>query len=181
MAMALLQAGGIELVADGVRVADEDNLAGYFEYEAVKGIRSETAWIYSARAKGIKIVSPSLRYLPQDLTYRVVFMRRDLTEVAASQEQMLRRLGREVRGSRGEMIELMQRHLQDVEAWLAKSEHIEVLFMEYRCVVEDPLPACRRLIDFLSIMADPAEMASVVEKKYYRQRVDVNESGDDEW
>lgn len=174
MAMALLQAGGIDLVVDGVRAADEDNLGGYFEYEAVKGIRDDVSWIYAARGKGIKVVSPSLRYLPRDLRYRVVFMRRDLNEVAASQEQMLRRLGKDVGASRAQMIDLMQRHLQEVESWLARSEYVEVLFLPYRDVVEDPLSACRRLIDFLSLSANPLEMAQVVEKKYYRQRADAN-------
>ncbi|MGY8825624.1 MAG: sulfotransferase domain-containing protein, partial [Candidatus Latescibacterota bacterium] len=51
MAMALLQAGGVELIADGVRKADEDNLGGYFEYEAVKGIRNDVSWVYAARGK----------------------------------------------------------------------------------------------------------------------------------
>ena len=78
MAMALLQAGGIDLVVDGVRAADEDNLGGYYEYEAVKGIRDDVSWIYAARGKGIKVVSPLLCYLPPDLRCRVVFMRRDL-------------------------------------------------------------------------------------------------------
>jgi hypothetical protein len=174
MAMALLQAGGIDLVVDGMRAADEDNLGGYFEYEAVKGIRDDVSWIYAARGKGVKVVSPSLRYLPRDLRYRVVFMRRDLKEVAASQEQMLRRLGKDVGASRAQMIDLMQRHLQEVESWLARSEHVEVLFLPYRDVVEDPLSACRRLIDFLSLSANPLEMAQVVEKKYYRQRADAN-------
>lgn len=174
MAMALLQAGGIDLVVDGVRAADEDNLGGYYEYEAVKGIRDDVSWIYAARGKGIKVVSPSLRYLPPDLRYRVVFMRRDLNEVAASQEQMLRRLGKDVGANRAQMIDLMQRHLQEVESWLARSEHVEVLFLPYRHVVEEPLAACRALIDFLSLSANPLDMAQVVEKKYYRQRADAN-------
>jgi hypothetical protein len=129
MAMALLQAGGVELIADGVRKADEDNLGGYFEYEAVKGIRNDVSWVYAARGKAVKVVSPSLRYLPQDLLYRVVFMRRDLNEMCASQEQMLRRLGRESQIERNEMAQLMQRHLQEVETWLAESTHMDVLYM----------------------------------------------------
>lgn len=170
MAMALLQAGGVELIADGVRKADEDNLGGYFEYEAVKGIRNDVSWVYAARGKAVKVVSPSLRYLPQDLLYRVVFMRRDLNEMCASQEQMLRRLGRESQIERNEMAQLMQRHFQEVETWLAESTHMDVLYMDYRRVVEDSIEACRALVDFLALSADPEQMAGAVRASYYRQR-----------
>ena len=87
---------------------------------------------------------------------------------------MLRRLGKDVGANRAQMIDLMQRHLQEVESWLARSEHVEVLFLPYRHVVEEPLAACRALIDFLSLSANPLDMAQVVEKKYYRQRADAN-------
>lgn len=174
MAMALLRAGGIELVTDGVRAADEDNLGGYFEYDPVKKIRADASWIYAARGKGIKVISPSLRYLPGDIAYRVVFMRRDLNEVAASQEQMLRRLGKDSQANSTEMIELMRRHIQEIEAWLANAEHIDVLFLDYRGVVEDPLSACRALVDFLSLSVEPSDMATAIEKRFYRQRADVN-------
>lgn len=171
--MALLRAGGVELVTDGVRAADEDNLGGYFEYEPVKKIRQDASWVYAARGKGIKVVSPSLRYLPSDLAYRVVFMRRDLNEVSASQEQMLRRLGKDSQVSSSEIIELLRRHIQETEIWLANAEYMDVLFLDYRGVVEDPLPACRALADFLSLTMSPLDMATAVEKRYYRQRVDT--------
>jgi len=174
MAMALLQAAGIELVTDGVREADEDNLGGYFEYEAVKGIRSDISWVYAARGKGVKVISPSLYYLPHDLLYRVVFMRRDIGEICASQEQMLKRSGRELQGERQQVAQLMQRHLVDVEAWLAQHTHMDVLFMEYGKVVEDPLSACRMLVDFLSLSADPKDMVGSVKAGYYRQRAGVS-------
>ena len=41
MAMRMLQAGGMPLVVDGVRAADEDNPVGYFEVERVKDLGRE--------------------------------------------------------------------------------------------------------------------------------------------
>ena len=40
MAMSMLEAGGLEIVTDGVRVADEHNPRGYYEYERVKTLSS---------------------------------------------------------------------------------------------------------------------------------------------
>jgi hypothetical protein len=36
MAMGMLQAGGVPLLTDGLRVPDGSNVGGYFELEAVK-------------------------------------------------------------------------------------------------------------------------------------------------
>jgi hypothetical protein len=37
MAMKMLEAGGLPVVTDGLRAADEDNPKGYYEDESVKG------------------------------------------------------------------------------------------------------------------------------------------------
>ena len=36
MMMKMLEAGGMELLTDGIRTADEDNPQGYYEFERVK-------------------------------------------------------------------------------------------------------------------------------------------------
>src|SRR5262245_54628326 len=36
MAMSMLEAGGLEVITDGVRQPDENNPRGYYEYERVK-------------------------------------------------------------------------------------------------------------------------------------------------
>ena len=99
MAMALLQAGGMPIFSDGIRQADLDNPNGYFEYAGVGSLRSDSSWVYESADKAVKVVSPLLRFLPSDLHYRIVFMRRDVREVALSQEEMLRRRERDVPGN----------------------------------------------------------------------------------
>ena len=60
MAMKMLEAGGLPIVQDGVRSADEDNPKGYYELERVKDLALETdwSWLTDSRGKGIKIISP---------------------------------------------------------------------------------------------------------------------------
>ena len=43
MMMRMLEAGGVELIVDGVREADEDNPRGYYEFERVKKIKEDAA------------------------------------------------------------------------------------------------------------------------------------------
>ena len=49
MMMKMLQAGGLELLTDEIRTADEDNPRGYFELERVKQLKEEHDWLDEAR------------------------------------------------------------------------------------------------------------------------------------
>ncbi len=48
-----------------------------------------------AGGKAVKIIHLLLYELPPDQIYRVIFMRRNINEVVASQQKMLRRSGRQ--------------------------------------------------------------------------------------
>lgn len=170
MAMSLLGAGGMELFVDDLRPADADNPAGYFEHERARAIRRDSTWLSQAIGKAVKIVSPSLRYLPPHLRYRVVFMRRNIDEISRSQEQMLVRLGKAAGGDGDAMAAAMRRHVQQVEQWLAQQVNMDILYLDYGQVVERPLEACQRLVQFAHLPGDPAQMATVVEPRLYRQR-----------
>ena len=93
--MQMLRAGGIPALTDEVRAADEDNPRGYLEFERVKRIKQDTAWLDEAAGKVVKMVHLLLYDLPPDRPYRIVFMRRDLDEVLASQRKMLDRQGKQ--------------------------------------------------------------------------------------
>ena len=49
MAMKMLQAGGLPLVTDGERKADEDNPKGYFEYEPVMNLARDPGQVLAGR------------------------------------------------------------------------------------------------------------------------------------
>ena len=94
MMMRMLSAGGMPILADDTRPADEDNPFGYYELEAAKGLRNDRRWLQDAVGKAVKVVHLLLPELPKDHAYRVVMMRRDLGEVLASQRAMLQHHGR---------------------------------------------------------------------------------------
>ena len=50
--MAMLRAGGVPLLSDGVREADCDNPNGYFEWEPVKRLGSDSAWLDAGEGQG---------------------------------------------------------------------------------------------------------------------------------
>ena len=86
MCMKMLEAGGVDVVQDGIRSADEDNPKGYFEHERVKDLDKggDKSWVKNARGQAIKVISFLLPHLPSDNRYQVVFVRREYQEVLAS-------------------------------------------------------------------------------------------------
>ena len=93
MLMQMLEAGGMPIVTDKIRTADEDNPKGYHEFERVKELDKTTdkGWLKNYRGQVIKTISFLLQDLPLDLNYAVLFMRRSLDEVLRSQNKMLER------------------------------------------------------------------------------------------
>src|SRR5215510_2499267 len=76
MMMNMLDAGGLEILADGVRGADVDNPKGYFELERIKHLETETdkSYLRAGRGKAVKVISFLIKDLPDDNDYRVLFM-----------------------------------------------------------------------------------------------------------
>ncbi len=93
MMMSMLEAGGIGSVVDGIRKADDDNPKGYFEFERVKQLKKDSSWLVEATGKVVKVISQLLRDLPPSYQYKVIFVRRNINEILASQTQMLIRRG----------------------------------------------------------------------------------------
>jgi hypothetical protein len=94
MMMKMLEAGGVAIWSDHQRGADIDNPKGYYELERIKNLEKETdkSYLREGRGKAVKAISFLIKDLPDDNDYRVIFMRRDLDEVIASQEKMIARL-----------------------------------------------------------------------------------------
>lgn len=174
MAMKMLDAGGIELVTDNERTADVDNPKGYFEDERVKNLAEseDTTWVLDARGKGIKVVSSLLQYLPRDVNYQLVFMRRHLHEVVASQNKMLARRGETSDTTDERMIELYESHLRRINAMLRHASHFRAIDLHYTAVLESPRDEAERIREFLGRSLDVERMAAVVDERLYRNRAE---------
>ena len=157
MMMSMLEAGGIEALTDRIRQADEDNPGGYFEFEGVKNLSENTAWLAQARCRSVKVVSRLLYDLPAGYHYKVIFMSRDIDEVLASQRQMLLRRGQNEEGVEDEKLRgMFIRHLQDVGNWLGRQQHFETLYIRY----DEVLAQLRKVEEGQQVPAPRASAAS---------------------
>ena len=173
MLMGMLSAGGVALMVDGVRTADEDNPKGYHELERVKALDKpgDRTWLGAAQGKTLKIISFLLQHLPDTYDYKIIFLRRNLPEVLASQQKMLQRRGENAGDvSDDEMARMFAAHLTKVEALLARRDNCDVLYVEHRDTVDDPASVAEAINEFLGGHLDTRAMTAVVDPQLYRNR-----------
>ncbi len=170
MLMQMLAAGGLEAFTDAKREADEDNPRGYLEHEKAIKIAADSSWVPEVRGGVVKLVAQLLSYLPSDETYRVVFMDRDLREIVRSQRAMLDRLGKKGgRLSDSRMMQTLDAQVAKVERMLDRRPDMDVLFVDYHEVLEDPDAQARRIAEFIGRDLDVEAMARAVDGSLRRQ------------
>lgn len=172
MMMQMLKAGGMPVMTDHIRMPDKDNPRGYYEFEKVKKIKEDASWLENCHGKAVKMVSALLYHLPTDKNYKVIFMRRKMQEILASQKAMLQRLGQENSDVSDETLaEDFEKHLRGVKDWLARQSNIKVIYINYNEVIQDPYESVRLVARFLGDWLNPDKMSDVVEKSLYRKRI----------
>ena len=172
MMMKMVDAGGIPPLTDELRAADEDNPKGYYEFERVKQMdKGDTAWVPEARGKAVKVISALLKYLPTTEQYRVIFIRRNIDEILASQRKMLIHRGEDPdKQDDVQMKLLFEKHVRSVEEWLASRPNVRTLYVHYSDMLGTPRPQIERVNAFLGGKLDTARMAEVVDPSLYRNR-----------
>jgi hypothetical protein len=171
MMMKMLNAGGIEPVTDNIRTADEDNPKGYYELEKVKQLDKDNAWVADCEGKAIKVISMLLKPLPATQHYKIIFMRRKMEEILASQKQMLIRRGQPTDTiPDAKMAEMFNKHLRDIESFIEKQPYMECLYISYNDVLENAAANVEKINEFLGGAMNKAAMLEVVDKALHRQR-----------
>lgn len=174
MMMKMLEAGGLPVVTDQIRTADEDNPKGYYEFERVKQLpKGDTAWVEESKGKVVKVISALLQHLPEGHTYHVIFVRRHMEEILASQQKMLARRGEAGdRTDDARMAQLFQKHVQMVEEWAEAQPHVHVTYLHYSDILADPVHAAAGVNAFLGGTLDEKAMVTVVDPTLYRNRAE---------
>lgn len=175
MMMSMLESGGVPVLSDGVRTADADNPKGYYEFERVKKIKEDKAWLPEARGKVVKMISQLLLDLPEDGTeYKVIFMRRHIHEILASQKQMMIRRGTFKEGgpSDEEIGALLLTHVDAVLKRMGSRSDVDLIEVDYNAIMKGDQSCVPRINRHLGGTLNVEAMAAVVDKNLYRQRKD---------
>jgi hypothetical protein len=169
--MQVLEAGGVPILTDNIRKADEDNPAGYYEFERVKQLpKGDKSWVADADGRAVKVISRLLEHLPQR-QYKVIFMHRRMPELLASQRKMIVHRGQPPDSIDDEaMTKAFESHLGSIFTWLSSQPNIEVLDVRFSELVGEPLLQVQRIAEFLGGGLDVEKMAAVVKPGLYRNR-----------
>lgn len=171
MMMRMLETGGLPVMTDRIREADDDNPNGYYEFEAVKQTKEDASWLESSNGKVVKMVYRLLYDLPEDRDYYVLFMARNLDEVLASQRVMLERSGVGSDGiSDDQMRKMFQGEIKKFFDWIGDRPRFHCHRVDYNALMQDPYKELSRVNEFLGGGLDLDAMASTVDKSLYRNR-----------
>ncbi len=171
MTMTMLEAGGIPPLTDHIRTADSDNPKGYYEFERAKKLKEgDVAWLPDAEGKAVKVIGALLTSLPNNYEYRVLFMRRKIEEVLASQAKMLANRGEDSKVDDATMADLFAKHVKQVKAWMDSQSNLQYIDVDYNAMLADPTPYVHKINEFLGGELDIEQMQAVVDPDLYRQR-----------
>jgi hypothetical protein len=172
MMMKMLDAGGIPPLTDHIRTADDDNPKGYYEFERAKKLKEgDDTWLLEAQGKAVKVISALLPHLPDTYEYRVIFMRRAMPEILASQRKMLINRGEDPdKVSDEEIAELYEKHLANVFTFIERYDNVQRLDVDYNGMLENPRPHVEEVVRFLGRNLDKEAMTAIVDPSLYRQR-----------
>ena len=178
MAMKMLEAGGVPILTDGKRTADESNPKGYFEFEPVMRLHEDPdkRWLVEARGKAVKIISFLLASLPESHNYKVIFMHRDLHEVMASQSKMLEKRGEskaeaaDADASDDALLVSYEKDVKKTKRLLTRRSCFDLLDVDYKAVLDNAAGAAERIGAFVGGGLDVGAMAAVVDQQLYRNR-----------
>ncbi len=169
--MKMLDEGGIVPLMDHVREADADNPKGYYEFERVKGLPDDTAWLPEACGKVVKVLAELIKHLPTSYHYRIVFMMRNIDEIIASQKKMIIRRGEDPDVvSDPEMTELLRRYLKSLKMIINSKSNMDVLYISYNDIMNGPQGPVDELMEFFEGSLDRDAVMNAIDPSLYRNR-----------
>lgn len=169
--MQMLRAAGMDLMHDGKREADEDNLEGYWEWEEIKSLKKNPRLIEQADGKVIKVISALLPQLPPRHHYRLIFMKRPVEEVVDSQWKMIERRGQNPVSEKQHLIQTQQTHAEQTLAQLRQCKNVDLIEIDYPEMVANPGSQLDALKTFLGETAPkPEKLTQAIRPDLHRNK-----------
>lgn len=65
--------------------------------------------------------------------------------------------------------------LEKARTWARECQNVDLLYINYHDVINDPAKEAKRVADFLGKEIDVEKMAHAVDKKLYRTKIEVHD------
>ncbi|MEP0262776.1 alkaline phosphatase family protein [Dokdonia sp.] len=165
--MQMLDKGGMPILTDNKRKADESNPKGYYELESVMSIHKDNSWLDQSKDKAVKVVGPLLKHLDPQFRYKIIFMKRDLFEIIKSQRKMI---GKDPSVLPVKLMDSYKKLLENIENWKEKEPGVELVYIDYKETLSDPQTSLNKIEEFLGVDLDKEEMEKCIDVSLYRNR-----------
>lgn len=163
------------VLTDRARKPDGNNPNGYYEYDPVKRLKDDSTWLGQAEGKAVKVVSMLLYDLPPERHYKIIFMKRNMDEILASQSEMLEQRDAALSPAPNEELrQSFERHLEKLFAWVARQSHMEMLPCDYNRLIEGPDERVAGIVRFLQMDLKIPPMIRSVDMTLYRHKAPIS-------
>lgn len=152
--MQMLEAAGLPIMRDESRPADESNPRGYFEWQEIKKLPGDPHLIEQTHGRVTKVVSMLLPSLLRQHRFRIIFMQRDIADVADSQRKMRQRLTGNSLIDQEQMQSHLSKHRDRMLELLRESPNVELLEVSYEAILRNPAGLVGSIAEFAGIAAD---------------------------
>jgi predicted AlkP superfamily phosphohydrolase/phosphomutase/tetratricopeptide (TPR) repeat protein len=169
MMMQMLEKGGMTILTDKNRKADENNPKGYYEDERVKAIGRDNSWLEEADGKVIKVIAQLLQHLPAKYEYDILFMQRDMDEILTSQQKMLKK---DPKVYPTAIANAFSKELLKVEQWAKTQPNVRIKYVKYSDCIDSPEKIAEEVNLFLGNKMDAESMSNAIDAKLYRNRLE---------
>ncbi len=168
MLMQILHNGGIPSSYDhNSRPPDENNPKGYYELaggKIINKLMDGSFPIQDYKGQFIKITAYGMKFLPKG-RYKVIYSERNIDEILDSMEKMAKIKDESRAETRDTFIKLNEM----IKSMISKREDIDVLFVNYNNILEDPKNKIKAIYDFIgSPDQDLESMINTVDQSLHR-------------
>ncbi len=165
--MQILNKSELDIFSDGIRQKDISNPEGYYELEAVKGIVRDNSFLKNALGKVVKIVAPLPIYMDKSLSYRVIFMRREIDEVLKSQEKML---NKDQVSEREKFRTIYEMHLKKTYSFFY-ANNISFIDIQHKALLYDSENEIMKIKEFLNLKSPVQDLVSAIKLELHRNKL----------
>ncbi len=172
--MQILAAGGMKIKTDHIRISDENNEEGYYEWEGIKALPENPSIIQDAKGQVTKVVTPLIPFLPAETSFRVIQMYRPINEVARSQNAMLQRINPEAKVlDEARLARMLASQESSMQTRLKENPLVDLLVVPYQELVDSPTAWIESIRNFIGQAKLPhgQAMHDAVKPGLYRIRI----------
>jgi len=169
--MQILEANGVKILTDQIRTADASNPCGYYEFEKVKSLMKDNSWLHEAEGKAVKVIAQLLAFLPDNFEYKIIFMKRNIEEILASQAKMLKRSGSKKNIPTDLLRKTFSSQLEKIKLLFTQKKNFSCYNLQFNKLIELPRESINELNSTLELELSDEKSFKIIDPTLYRERL----------